>query len=32
MLHYPKIPGSGSSPGGRCIAFEKYDELLISTI
>jgi hypothetical protein len=25
MLHYPKIPGSGSLPSGRCIAFEKYD-------
>ena len=25
MLHYPKIPGSGNSPGSRCIAFEKYD-------
>lgn len=25
MLHYPKIPGSGSLPDGRCVAFEKYD-------
>lgn len=25
MLHYPKIPGSGSLPSGRCIAFEKVD-------
>jgi hypothetical protein len=25
MLHYPKIPGSRNCPGGRCIAFEKYD-------
>ena len=25
MLHYPKIPGSGGCPTGRCIAFEKYD-------
>jgi hypothetical protein len=25
MLHYPKIPGSGSYPEGRCVAFEKYD-------
>src|SRR5437588_9676467 len=25
MLHYPKIPGSRDSPGGRCLAFEKYD-------
>ena len=25
MLHYPKIPGSRSSPSGRCVAFEKYD-------
>ena len=25
MLHYPKIPGSGSLPNGRCIAFEKVD-------
>jgi hypothetical protein len=25
MLHYPKIPGSRDAPGGRCIAFEKYD-------
>lgn len=25
MLHYPKIPGSRDVPGGRCIAFEKYD-------
>lgn len=25
MLHYPKIPGSSNAPGGRCIAFEKYD-------
>lgn len=25
MLHYPKIPGSGSLPSGRCVAFEKYD-------
>jgi hypothetical protein len=25
MLHYPKIPGSRNAPGGRCIAFEKYD-------
>lgn len=25
MLHYPKIPGSGHLPSGRCVAFEKYD-------
>jgi hypothetical protein len=25
MLYYPKIPGSGDCPGGRCVAFEKYD-------
>lgn len=25
MLHYPKIPDSRDCPGGRCIAFEKYD-------
>jgi hypothetical protein len=25
MLHYPKIPGSGSAPSGRCVAFEKID-------
>ncbi len=25
MLHYPKIPGSRAAPGGRCVAFEKYD-------
>jgi hypothetical protein len=25
MLHYPKIPSSRDAPGGRCIAFEKYD-------
>src|ERR1700737_871249 len=25
MLHYPKIPSSEGCPGGRCIAFEKYD-------
>src|SRR3954447_27067140 len=25
MLHYPKIPGSRDCPGGRCLAFEKYD-------
>src|SRR6187455_86548 len=25
MLHYPKIPGSRGCPGGRCLAFEKYD-------
>jgi hypothetical protein len=25
VLHYPKIPGSRNAPGGRCIAFEKYD-------
>jgi hypothetical protein len=24
-LHYPKIPGSKECPGGKCIAFEKYD-------
>ena len=24
-LVYPKIPGSGSAPSGRCVAFEKYD-------
>lgn len=24
-LVYPKMPGSGSNPGGRCVAFEKYD-------
>jgi hypothetical protein len=24
-LHYPKIAGSRNAPGGRCIAFEKYD-------
>lgn len=25
MLHYPKMPGVGKLPDGRCIAFEKYD-------
>jgi RNA ligase len=25
MLHYPKIPSTRDCPGGRCIAFEKYD-------
>jgi hypothetical protein len=25
MLYYPKIPGSRNWPGGRCVAFEKYD-------
>jgi hypothetical protein len=25
MLHYPKIPSTEGCPGGRCIAFEKYD-------
>lgn len=25
MLYYPKIPSSRDCPGGRCIAFEKYD-------
>jgi hypothetical protein len=25
MLFYPKIPGSKDCPGGRCLAFEKYD-------
>jgi hypothetical protein len=25
MLHYPKIPDATGCPGGRCIAFEKYD-------
>jgi hypothetical protein len=25
MLHYPKSPGSRNCPGGRCLAFEKYD-------
>jgi hypothetical protein len=25
VLHYPKIPGSKNAPGGRCVAFEKYD-------
>ena len=25
MLYYPKIPGSRGCPGGRCLAFEKYD-------
>ncbi len=25
MLHYPKIPDSQHYPGGRCVAFEKYD-------
>ena len=25
MLYYPKMPGSQNAPGGRCIAFEKYD-------
>jgi len=25
VLHYPKIPGSRDAPGGRCVAFEKYD-------
>lgn len=25
MLHYPKIPDSRNCPGGRCVAFEKYD-------
>ena len=25
MLHYPKIPGSGAAPLGRCVAFEKLD-------
>lgn len=24
-LHYPKIPGPKGCPGGKCIAFEKYD-------
>ena len=24
-LVYPKIPGSGEAPIGRCVAFEKYD-------
>jgi hypothetical protein len=24
-LAYPKIPGSKGCPGGRCVAFEKYD-------
>ena len=25
MLHYPKIPGSGAAPIGRCVAFDKLD-------
>jgi hypothetical protein len=25
MLYYPKIPSSKECPGGRCLAFEKYD-------
>ncbi|MBP3953801.1 hypothetical protein J8F10_00605 [Gemmata sp. G18] len=25
MLHYPKIPGSGAAPLGRCVAFDKLD-------
>ena len=25
MLHYPKILSSRHCPGGRCVAFEKYD-------
>jgi hypothetical protein len=25
MLHYPKIPGSGAAPTGKCIAFDKLD-------
>jgi len=25
MLHYPKIPDTRGCPGGRCLAFEKYD-------
>jgi hypothetical protein len=25
VLHYPKIPSSRGCPGGRCIAFEKFD-------
>src|SRR3954466_13092903 len=25
MLHYPKMPGSGDAPAGRCVAFEKAD-------
>jgi hypothetical protein len=25
MLHYPKIPGSGAAPSGRCVAFDKLD-------
>jgi hypothetical protein len=25
MLNYPKIPGSRGCPGGRCLAFQKYD-------
>lgn len=25
MLHYPKMPGSGAAPLGRCVAFEKLD-------
>jgi hypothetical protein len=25
MLFYPKIQGSRNTPGGRCVAFEKYD-------
>lgn len=25
MLYYPKIPCSRGCPGGRCVAFEKYD-------
>ncbi len=25
MLHYPKIYDSSRAPGGRCVAFEKYD-------
>jgi hypothetical protein len=25
MLHYPKMRGSRDAPGGRCVAFEKYD-------
>lgn len=25
MLHYPKMRGARDAPGGRCVAFEKYD-------
>jgi hypothetical protein len=25
VLYYPNMPGSRNAPGGRCVAFEKYD-------